>query len=176
MPCPPLNAREVAIYVSQKADIIRREMSAVCIIPRVHFSGSEDEASSAVSPTALSEYELAFMRAVLSKLQGGQRDIAEEMARFIERADSACLAYKGGTVEEKRDLLDSLTSDRILNGKVPTIMLSLPFSAIAERHNLARGSQRRFYTSDMHDLIVQANARPTFRSPARQSRLIRGCA
>jgi site-specific DNA recombinase len=75
--------------------------------------------------------------------QAGKRDTTAEVAKFIERADSACLAYKTGNVDEKRDLLDSLTSNRLVDGKVPTIMLSLPFSVIAERSNSHDGRPRR---------------------------------
>lgn len=79
----------------------------------------------------------------ITEWQGGKRDATEEAAKFIERADSAHLAYKNGTVEEKRDLLDSLTSNCSVEGKLPTIMLAFPFSVIAERSNVHDGCPRR---------------------------------
>jgi site-specific DNA recombinase len=75
--------------------------------------------------------------------ENGKRDASEEVAKFIERADGAYLAYNNGTVDEKRDLLDSLTSDRIIDGKTPVIVLSLPFRAIAQRPKGADGVRRR---------------------------------
>ena len=83
------------------------------------------------------------LEAQTSSWQGGKRDLSEELAKFIERADSACLAYKSGSVEEKRDLLDSITSNCSVDGKLPIIMLRLPFSIIAERPNRADGRARR---------------------------------
>ncbi|HEX4134624.1 MAG TPA: recombinase family protein [Bryobacteraceae bacterium] len=83
------------------------------------------------------------LQAQIANWQDGKRDASEEVAQFIERADSACLAYKSGTVEEKRDLLDALTSNRIIDGKIPVIMLSLSFRAIAERPKSADGAPSR---------------------------------
>ncbi|MBV9766700.1 MAG: recombinase family protein [Acidobacteriaceae bacterium] len=75
--------------------------------------------------------------------QAGKRDSAEELTKFLERADAAYSAYKGGTVEEKRDLLDALTSNRIVDRKTPVILLNLPFNLIAERQRCADGGPRR---------------------------------
>jgi hypothetical protein len=75
--------------------------------------------------------------------QAGKRDASEELAKFIERADTACLAYKNGTVEERRDLLDGLTSNRMIDGKIPMIMLKLPFSVIADRPKSSDGAPSR---------------------------------
>lgn len=79
----------------------------------------------------------------IANWQGGKVDAVGDLAKFLERADSACSAYKGGTVEEKRDLLDALTSNRTIYGKLPVIMLSLPFRAVAERQKCADGAPRR---------------------------------
>jgi len=75
--------------------------------------------------------------------QGMGRDVVKELAQFLERADSACLAYKMGSTEEKRDLLDSVTSNCTVDGKVPIITLKLPFSTVAERSNCRDGRPRR---------------------------------
>ena len=72
--------------------------------------------------------------------QSGKRDVAAELAEFLERADTAFLAYKDGIVDEKRDLLDSMTSNRLVDRKTPIITLSLPFRAIAERPKVLYGS------------------------------------
>lgn len=77
---------------------------------------------------------------------GSQRRCGSEPSgaqRKVTRWHGACLAYNSGTVEEKRDLLDALTSDRIIDGKFPMIVLSLPFRAIAERPKGGDGVPRR---------------------------------
>jgi site-specific DNA recombinase len=73
----------------------------------------------------------------------GKVRISEELAHFIERAGSAYSGYKSGNPDEKRELVDSLTSNRLLHGKTPEIMLSLPFNLVAARLKLANGSPTR---------------------------------
>lgn len=101
----------------------------------------EQELFEARKKTLLSER--LDLQSQITGWQDGKRAASDELAKFIERADGACLAYKNGTVEEKRDLLDALTSNRFIDGKTPTIMLSSPFRAIAERPNSAGGGARR---------------------------------
>jgi hypothetical protein len=69
----------------------------------------------------------------LKEWQSGKRDIATELANFLERADAAYLAYKGGLAHEKRDLLESFTSNRLIDRKTPIITLNPPFQAISHR-------------------------------------------
>ena len=59
----------------------------------------------------------------LTEWKSGKRNPADELLFFLERADSAYLAYKLGLTEEKRDLLDSVTSNRLVSGRTPEIML-----------------------------------------------------
>lgn len=79
----------------------------------------------------------------LAEWQTGKRNPADELLNFLERADSAYLAYKLGLQEEKRDLLDSLTSDRVVFGKTPEIMLALPFNEVANRFECSNGGPQR---------------------------------
>jgi len=79
----------------------------------------------------------------LAEWRNGKRNPAQELADYLERADSAYLAYKLATPGEKRDLVDALTSNRLVEGKNLTIMLSLPFSEIAKRAESQDGSPRR---------------------------------
>jgi hypothetical protein len=44
---------------------------------------------------------------------------------------------------EKRERVDSLTSNRVLNGKLPEITPSYPFDLIANRAEIADGSPQR---------------------------------
>ena len=79
----------------------------------------------------------------LAEWKSGKRNPADELLFFLERADSAYLAYKLGLEEEKRDLLDSLTSNRLVSGKTPEIMLALPFNEVANRFECKNGGPRR---------------------------------
>jgi hypothetical protein len=53
----------------------------------------------------------------LKQWQGGKRPMSELLAEILERSEAAYLAYKHGQVSEKRDLFDSLTSNRIVSRK-----------------------------------------------------------
>ncbi len=79
----------------------------------------------------------------LAEWKTGKRNPADELLNFLERADSAYLAYKHGLPEEKRDLLDSVTSNRLVSGKTPEIMLASPFDLIANRFECTSGGPRR---------------------------------
>jgi site-specific DNA recombinase len=79
----------------------------------------------------------------LAEWRTGKYKPADELASFLERADGAYLAYKLGLPEEKRDLLDSLTSNRVVSGKTPEIILALPFSEVANRFECSDGGPRR---------------------------------
>jgi site-specific DNA recombinase len=79
----------------------------------------------------------------LAEWKSGKRNAADELLLFLERADSAYLAYKLGLAEEKRDLLDALTSNRMVSGKTPEIMLALPFNEVANRFESTSGGPSR---------------------------------
>jgi hypothetical protein len=82
----------------------------------------------------------------LAGWERGQRNMADELLEILERANTAYSAYKAGIVPEKREMVDSLTSNCALNGKSLEIMLSSPFDLIANRSKVVDGSPRR----DMH--------------------------
>jgi hypothetical protein len=63
------------------------------------------------------------------------------------------LAYKLGLVEEKRDLLDTVTSNRMVSGKTPEIMLALPFDEIANRFERTSGGPSRSIPRTWNALI-----------------------
>jgi site-specific DNA recombinase len=78
-----------------------------------------------------------------AECRGGKVSPSGALENFLERADSAYLAYKRGLPEEKRDLLDSLTSNRAVSGKTPEIMLAFPFNEVANRIESSDGSPGR---------------------------------
>lgn len=73
----------------------------------------------------------------------GKLRASAELANFLERAKSACSAYKAANPEEKRELVNALTSNRVLDGKTPVITLSLPFNRLAECLDRSLGGPRR---------------------------------
>jgi site-specific DNA recombinase len=89
----------------------------------------------------------------LAQWQGGKRNEADELHQILERADSAYSSYNSGTVPDKRDLVDTVTSNRLLNGKSLEVTLSSPFHAIANRYKATDGSPRRDIPRTWHTLL-----------------------
>ena len=81
--------------------------------------------------------------ASLASWESGKRNAADELLEILERADTAYSAYKIGIVPEKREMVDSITSNRVLSGKSLEISLNSPFDLIANRFKARDGSPRR---------------------------------
>jgi hypothetical protein len=79
----------------------------------------------------------------LADWTGGSLRVSEELAQFLERTGGAYSPYKVANLFEKRELIDSLTSNRILNGKLPKITLTFPLEEIANRFQNTDGGPRR---------------------------------
>jgi len=91
----------------------------------------------------------------LASWEGGKRNIAEELLEILERVDTACLAYETSVVPEKREMVDSLTSNRLLNGKALEISLNSPFDLMATHSKTRDGSPQR----DIHRTLRQLLSR-----------------
>ncbi len=83
----------------------------------------------------------------LSGWESGNRNVADELLEILERANTAYSAYKVGIMPEKREMVDSLTSNRVLNGKLLEITPSSPFDLIATRSKIADGTLIRYFTN-----------------------------
>ena len=79
----------------------------------------------------------------LAGWESGSRNVADELLEILERSNTAYSAYKAGIIPEKREMLDSVTSNRVLNGKLLEITPSSPFDLIATRSQIADGSPQR---------------------------------
>jgi len=79
----------------------------------------------------------------LKQWQGGKKPLSELLAEILEHSETAYLTYKLRQASEKRDLVDSLTSNRTVSGKTLTVMLNSPFDAVAGRSKTADGSPSR---------------------------------
>jgi hypothetical protein len=89
----------------------------------------------------------------LAGWESGNRNVADEMLKILERANTAYSAYKVGIVPEKREMVDLLTSNRVLNGKLLEITPSSPFDLIANRTTSKDGSPRRDIHRTCHALV-----------------------
>lgn len=69
--------------------------------------------------------------------------IADRLQYFLERAGNAYLTYRMATMDEKRELISTLTSNRSVDGKSLKVMLDLPFNLVANRFNVPSGSPSR---------------------------------
>ena len=79
----------------------------------------------------------------LLQWQGGKHSETDELQEILERGDSAYSAYNSGNVPDKRDLVDTITSNRLLDRKSLEVALSSPFDVIASRTQTSDGSPRR---------------------------------
>jgi hypothetical protein len=61
------------------------------------------------------------------------QSLPDRLSQVIELAGSAYLAYRLGLMDEKRDLVKTLTSNRSVNQKLPMFVLASPFNLVAKR-------------------------------------------
>lgn len=79
----------------------------------------------------------------LAELRDNQRSVPDRLSKFLELAGNVYLSYKSAILEEKRDLLKIVTSNRLIDGKNIELMLTLPFQEVANRHNFSYGGAKR---------------------------------
>ena len=102
----------------------------------------------------------------LAEVTTGRLKISEELEHFLERAGGAYSAYKIGNLEEKRELVDSLTSNRLLRGKSLEISLAFPLEEVADRFKNTHGGPRRDGPRTWHVLLPRLLALIAQRAPA----------
>jgi site-specific DNA recombinase len=79
---------------------------------------------------------LAERRSAQECLAEFKRDplmVADQLKQCLERAGNAYMTYRLATTDEKRELINILTSNREANGKSLKITLDFPFNIIARR-------------------------------------------
>ena len=77
-------------------------------------------------------------------LRSDSQPLPIKLQKFLELADSACSSYKQGLLEEKREYLETLTSNREMDGGNLIIKLNLPFDLVANRPQVSSGAPQRF--------------------------------
>ena len=66
-------------------------------------------------------------------------DLISTLEKFLELAGNAYLLYETGFLEEKRELLEIVTSNRLVSGKTPMFTLDFPFQQVANRAKIQDG-------------------------------------
>lgn len=89
----------------------------------------------------------------LTEWNQGERNEMNELQQVLELANSAYSAYNSANAEEKRDLVDTLTSNRLLSGKSLEVTLDSPFDAIASRSKKLDGGPSRDVDRTWTDLL-----------------------
>jgi hypothetical protein len=75
--------------------------------------------------------------------ESGKRNAAADLLEILDRAHTAYSAYKLGIAAEEREMVHSITSNRVLNVNSLEISLKSPFHLIAARSEMMDGSPRR---------------------------------
>ncbi len=65
--------------------------------------------------------------------------LGDRLSKLLELAGSAYSLYKTMLPYEKRDLIQTVSSNRYAEGKNLTVMLSLPFAEVAKRSQSGGG-------------------------------------
>jgi len=86
----------------------------------------------------------------LARLEGNLADVDDhlarkqaEVARTLELAENLVLGYETARPAKKREILESMTSNRTLSGKNLEIRLRIPFEALARRPCFQLGAPHR---------------------------------
>ena len=71
----------------------------------------------------------------LEQLHSISLEIPDEIKNIIEHAETLALTYNKGEIEDKRELVKILTSNRIVDGKKIDFILNKPYSTLSELTN-----------------------------------------
>ena len=69
----------------------------------------------------------------LSKLENGNDDAFVKTRKILEQANQACSSYKKAIGEEKREMVQIITSNLWVEGKICIFKLDYPFELIVNR-------------------------------------------
>jgi hypothetical protein len=91
----------------------------------------------------------------IAQMKEGGQSVPDRLAKFLELAESAYLQYELGLPEEKRELLEIVTSNRLIQGKRVDFMLSFPFNEVANRFKNSYGAPQRDIPRTWDKLLPQ---------------------
>lgn len=101
--------------------------------------------------------------------------MTNRLQEIINLATNATRLFDVGTVEEKRDLLDAVMSNRLVDGKTIEITLRSPFDCIAEHNAVTAGSPERTKVRTLDQLLTQLLKILPFLPGQFSPRLFRSC-
>jgi hypothetical protein len=79
----------------------------------------------------------------VARIKDGSQSISDELGKFLELLNSLSLQDEMALSVEKRDLLNILTSNRLVDGKNVEFELVLPFNVIANRRQNSNSAPSR---------------------------------
>lgn len=94
----------------------------------------------------------------LGGLERGNEDVLKKLEEFLELAKSALLTYKLALPEEKRPLVQQMTSNLKASEKNVDVELKLPFRLIAERPKTSCGAPYRDVPRTWNKILSQVVA------------------
>lgn len=80
----------------------------------------------------------------LEVLDHAGQDITDHVLKILELGSSSYLSYKTGFPDKKRELVQTLTSNRLVHGKTLDFTLAFPFREVANRHKYSYGGSQRY--------------------------------
>jgi len=93
----------------------------------------------------------------ISAITTGQWSVPERIEKFLELAKSAYLAYQTANKEERRELIETITSNRLVSEKSIEFTLRTPYREIAERFNSTTGGPTRDVPRTWERLFAHIN-------------------
>ena len=88
-------------------------------------------------------HEQAQQQETLADLEATGHSRADRLAKFLELAGSAWFSYKKASYEEKRDLLEKVTSNRLVDRKNVVLELKETYREVANRQENLNGDPYR---------------------------------
>ena len=83
----------------------------------------------------------------LNELKTGERSVPDQVAQFFEMAGKLHAAYQIGSPEEKREILKTVTSNRMVDQKKLELVMLPPFEAVARREKISNCAPSRSWNS-----------------------------
>lgn len=87
--------------------------------------------------------EIAAVEQSLAEIQAGGSAVPDAVSKFLERAKMACFVYDSGSAADKREIVESVTSNRSLQQKNLYVELQIPFTEVAKYTKLQCGGPFR---------------------------------